>query len=367
MRRTLAALSAALFLVCAGAQAHSLSAAHVDIRPAAHGGQEVELDLALRDLALELPLDADHDERITWSELQAVEAPLAAMLQRDFRLSSAAGPCPLRVQALRVRRYDDGSYAALQLHAACPASAGLRLDYALFFDNDSRHRALVTVHRSGGVATLIARNEARALALPDVRGNPFLAFLREGVGHILSGYDHLAFLLSLLLPAPLVLCAGAWRPASDWRAVFWPTLGLVTAFTAAHSISLSLAALGWVRPNAMLVEATIAASVALAALNNLRPLVTRRLWAVGFGFGLVHGLGFAGALLETGLPADARLAALLGFNVGVELGQLAVVAVALPVLYLLRTGRGYPNYVLRLSSIAIAALAGWWLYQRLFP
>jgi hypothetical protein len=349
------------------AQAHSLSVAHVDIRPAAYGGQDIELDLALRDLALELSLDANHDERITWSELQAVEAPLESMLQRGFRLSVATDHCPLRLQALHVRRYDDGSYASLQLHAACPASTGLRLDYALFFDGDPRHRALVTVHRAAGVATLIARSEARSLSLPDVGANPFLAFVREGVGHILSGYDHLAFLLSLLLPAPLVLAAGAWRPAADWRAVFWPTLGLVTAFTAAHSITLSLAALGWVRPNAMLVEATIAASVALAALNNLRPLVTRRLWVVGFGFGLVHGLGFAGALLETGLPANARLAALLGFNVGVELGQLAVVGMALPALYLLRGTRGYPNYVLRLSSIAIAALAGWWLYQRLSP
>jgi hypothetical protein len=358
-------LAAALVLLATNAQAHNLSVAHVDIRPAEGGGQRVELDLALRDLALSLPLDADRDELVTWGELQAARAPIESMLRDKLHLADGAGDCPLRVEALGVRRYDDGAYAALVLDAGCTRAAGLRLDYELFFDTDPRHRALVTVHRAGGVGTAIAHAGARSLALPAVSGHPFGDFVREGIAHILSGYDHLAFLLSLLLPAPLVLVAGAWQPARDWRRVLWPTLGLVTAFTAAHSITLSLAALGWVRPSSFWVEAAIAASVVVAALNNLRPLVTRWLWAVGFGFGLVHGLGFAGALMETGLPADARLSALFGLKLGVELGQLGVVSLALPTLYLLRNARGYPDYVLRLCSLGIAALAGWWLLERL--
>jgi hypothetical protein len=346
------------------ARAHNLSVAHVDIAPAVGGGQRIELDLALRDLALSLPVDTDRDEKITWGELQAARGAIEDMVAAKLRLSSRAGDCPLRFEELGVRQYDDGAYAALVIEARCPDSQQLRLGYDLFYDSDPRHRALVTVHRAGGVGTAIARAELRTIDLPNVSGNPFRDFVREGVAHILSGYDHLAFLLSLLLPAPLVLVGRGWRPAGYWRSVLWPTLGLVTAFSAAHSITLSLAALGLVRPSSFWVEAAIAGSVLVAALNNLHPLVTRRLWAVGFGFGLVHGLGFAGALAETGLPADARLSALFGFNVGVEIGQLGVVALALPTLFVLRTRQGYADYVLRLLSLGIAALAGWWLFQR---
>jgi len=361
-----ALLIALLFAALATpSHAHTLSVAHVDIAPTASGDQRIELDLALRDLALSLPLDANRDEQVSWGELQHARGAIEAMVTRKLRLSDRAGACPLRFEQLGVRRYDDGAYAALVLLADCSDGRDLRLGYDLFYDSDPRHRALVTVHRAGGVGTAIARAEQRTLLLPKVSGNPFRDFVREGIAHILSGYDHLAFLLSLLLPAPLVLVGRGWRPAQDWRSVLWPTLGLVSAFTAAHSITLSLAALGLVRPSSFWVEAAIAASVVIAALNNLHPLVTRRLWAVGFGFGLVHGLGFAGALAETGLPQDARLAALFGFNLGVEIGQLGVVALALPTLFVLRTRPGYPDYVLRLLSLAIAALAGWWLLRRL--
>jgi hypothetical protein len=140
---------------------------------------------------------------------------------------------------------------------------------------------------------------------------------------------------------------------------------LVTAFTVAHSITLTLAALGEVRPSTRLVEAAIALSVLLAALNNLWPVVVRRLWLAAFGFGLVHGLGFAGALLETGLPRQSRLAALLGFNAGVEAGQLAVVGIALPLLFALRRSPGYATWVVRGGSLLVALLAVDWLVRRL--
>ena len=140
---------------------------------------------------------------------------------------------------------------------------------------------------------------------------------------------------------------------------------LVTAFTLAHSITLSLAVLGWVRPASLWIEAGIAASVLLAAVNNLKPLVIRRLWLVTFGFGLLHGFGFAGALLQVGLPDRSRLSALLGFNVGVELGQLAVVAVLLPVLFVLGRKVWYPRWVMGLLSALVAVLAAYWLFERL--
>ena len=366
--RALAACLAVAFALGGAphASAHSLSVAHLDIT-AAPGATvlRVELDLAVRDLALGLPLDANHDERVDWGELQAIRPALEALVARGLRIGDAGGTCALRPVALGVRRYDDGSYATLVLEARCRTGTALAVHYALLFDTDPQHRALVTVHRGGDAFTAIARADAREIAVPAGHSNPFATFLLEGIRHILSGYDHLAFVLSLLLPAPLVRVARRWQPAGGWRPVLVHTVGLVTAFTVAHSITLTLAALGEVRPSTRLVEAAIALSVLLAALNNLWPVVVRRLWLAAFGFGLVHGLGFAGALLETGLPRQSRLAALLGFNAGVEAGQLAVVGIALPLLFALRRSPGYATWVVRGGSLLVALLAVDWLVRRL--
>ena len=360
-------LSCALMLLWSlPAPAHTLSVAHLDVAVPAQGHDDrVELDLALRDLALTLPLDANRDEVVTWGELLAVRGSLEQLVTSSVALSTPAGACTLEPDGLATRRYDDGMYATVQLRARCPSDDALQVRYGLFFDRDPQHRALVTVRRGDAVVTGIARADARQVLMPRSGGSPFLDFLREGIHHILIGYDHIAFLLSLLLPAALLRRNGGWQSSPGLRGSLGHVFGIVTAFTVAHSVTLSLAALGWVTPASRWVEAGIAASVLLAALNNVRPLITRRVWMVSFGFGLVHGFGFAGALSELGLPKDARLASLFGFNVGVEIGQLAVVAVLLPVLFALRGHRWYARVAMPVISIMIAALASWWLVRRL--
>ena len=344
--------------------AHTLSVAHLDIVVPDEGPTVVELDLALRDVALSVPIDANRDDAITWGELVAARPALEALVLRQVHLSAAGTRCTLRPGRLATRRYDDGAYATLQLVSSCSSNNDLQVRYDLFFDQDPQHRALVTVHRGDTVTTAILDADARRTAVSMEQGNPFIAYLREGVHHILIGYDHLAFLISLLLPAALVRLRGRWEPAPTLRTAFMHVLGIVTAFTVSHTITLTLAALGWVTPQSKWVEVVIAASVLLAALNNVRPVVHQRLWVVGFVFGLIHGFGFAGALSELGLPDNARLLALLGFNLGVELGQLAVVVVLLPLLYLLRNQRAYVRWVMPAASLAIAALAGWWILER---
>ena len=141
---------------------------------------------------------------------------------------------------------------------------------------------------------------------------------------------------------------------------------MVTAFTLAHSITLSLAALGVISLPSRLVESVIAASVVLAALNNLRGTIEGKRWIMAFGFGLIHGFGFASVLADLGLPQNALVLALVGFNVGVELGQLAIVAAFLPVAFLLRRTWFYRVGVLTGGSILVAVVASWWLVQRLF-
>jgi hypothetical protein len=184
------------------------------------------------------------------------------------------------------------------------------------------------------------------------------------VRHIALGTDHLLFLLSLLLPAVLRRSGGRWEPERALRAAGAGVLRVVTAFTLAHSLTLSLAALGVLRLPSRLVETAIAASVVLAAANNLWPCVGGRRWLAAFGFGLVHGLGFASVLAGLGLPRTALVASLLAFNLGVELGQLAFVAALWPIVWRLRRWPGYPRVVLAGGSVAIALLASLWLVER---
>jgi hypothetical protein len=188
----------------------------------------------------------------------------------------------------------------------------------------------------------------------------------EGVHHIASGTDHILFLVSLLLVAVWRRDASQarWLPQEDARSVLKEVLRLVTAFTVAHSITLGLAAYGVLTPPSRWVESLIAASVLVAALDNLWPLLRGPRWVVVFAFGLVHGFGFAGAMQDLGLSAQALAWPLLGFNLGVELGQLMLVALVLPVAFALRRTRAYRWAVVAPASAAHAALAVLWVLER---
>ena len=194
----------------------------------------------------------------------------------------------------------------------------------------------------------------------------FAQYVIEGIWHIWIGFDHILFLLSLLLPAVLVYEAKRWQGAATFGVALRQVVGVVTAFTLAHSITLTLASLELISLPSRWVESAIAASVVLAAANNLWPLVERRRWLVAFMFGLIHGFGFASVLTELGLPKDSLLLSLLGFNLGVEIGQLAIVAAFLPAAYLLRNTTFYRLTVFKSGSIVTAVVALFWFVERAF-
>ncbi|HSG90865.1 MAG TPA: HupE/UreJ family protein [Pseudomonadales bacterium] len=181
-----------------------------------------------------------------------------------------------------------------------------------------------------------------------------LAYLGLGIEHILLGVDHLAFVLGLL-----VLVRGRWLLVKT-----------ITAFTVAHSITLCAATFGWVRVSAGPVETVIALSILLLAVEIVhrqqgRDVLTARIpWVVAFGFGLLHGFGFAGALASVGLPQDAIPLALLLFNVGVEIGQLAFVAATLGALLLLRDRLPWPHAGPIFAAYLIGVPAAYWSIER---
>lgn len=225
------------------------------------------------------------------------------------------------------------------------------LRYDLFLPDVPTASCLATIVRGGRVHTFVFTPQRRELALQSDWLGRLGSFVVLGVEHIVSGYDHILFLVSLLMLG------------STLRGL----LKVVTAFTAAHSLTLSLAVLNIVRLPGRWVESAIALSIVyVAAENLLRANVTlRRRWAVTFGFGLVHGLGFAAVLQALRLPAGALATSLIGFNIGVELGQMAIVTAAFLVLRGLER-RPRMSAARRWVSAAAAAAGILWFVQRAF-
>ena len=447
-----------LMLAPEAARAHAPSNATLSL--SAHGNTvEQRWDIALRDLDRVLVLDADDDGAITWGELRAAWPQVTALADAGLSIGIAGGAsCTADGQAgPRIDDHADGTYAVIERRWQCPADAGaqgLVIDYQLFAQSDASHRGLLQWRASPGAAvtTAVLAPDAGPRPLAGHEGSragtsspsSFAGFVAEGIHHILVGTDHVLFLLALMLPAVLVTAA---TQGGGWRGALWRVAQVVTAFTVAHSITLALAVLGLADPPSRLVESLIAASVVLAAVDNLKrflpgvrwrhgapgagvpappaqrvigrfgaavrwclpapgagippppaqrvigrfgaavrwclpapgagipPPPAQRVigrfgaavrWPMAFLFGLVHGFGFAGALKELGLEPGALARSLVGFNLGVEIGQLGIVAIALPLAWQLRETLFYRRVVLAGGSIAIAAVAALWFAERAF-
>ena len=369
LRAFAALLGVSLLVGTPVARAHKPSDSYLGIT-VADGGLSGRWDIALRDLEFAIGLDADGNGEITWGELRARHGDIASYALARLAVRADDAACTLAPGAQLVDEHTDGAYTVLPLVITCPrVPEKLTLHYTLFADIDPQHRGLLNLSVNGGTRTAVLGPQAatQTFELAQVsRWRQFIDFAREGVWHIWIGFDHILFLLSLLLPAVLVWRAPRWQPADTLRESFWDVFRIVTAFTVAHSITLSLATLQVVSLPSRLVESAIAASVVLAALNNVRPLIHSRRWAVAFAFGLIHGFGFASVLADLGLPRDALALALVGFNLGVEGGQLAIVGIFLPIAFALRRTTFYRRGVMVGGSLLIVALAGVWLVERVF-
>lgn len=364
-------------LVCAfgfaavPALAHKASDAYLTIRAdtSVKGNYQGQWDIALRDLDAAIAIDGNGDRALTWGEIQSAR-PRIERYAFDRLAIAAPATCSLTPNDLLIDRHSDGHYAVLRFAMSCPqAGDTARIDYRLMQGIDSTHRGLLQWVDAGGAvqsAVLIPGEPRDISLLQPSRWSQFKQYLWDGAHHIWIGYDHMLFLISLLLPAVLIRRRRDWIAAESGRAVAMKVAGIVTAFTLAHSITLTLAALGFVQLPSRLVESAIALSVILAAVNNVKPLVTERTWAFAFGFGLLHGFGFASALADLGLPRDALALCLLAFNLGVEFGQLCVVAALLPLAFLIRRSAFYQRVVLVPGSLLIALLALLWLVERMF-
>jgi hypothetical protein len=365
MKRLVALL---LMLVMTGVAAAHISSSGFLVIRAQDRSLSGSLEIAVRDAEIAVGLDSNHDGKVTWGELRAAGPRLAQYAAQHLILNTQGSTCPLTFQPLQVNERVDGNYVWLPFTAQCAATPRtLSVDYSLMSDLDPSHRGLLTLASGATTQTgvLGGKSATAAFTLDESsRWRTFVEYLQAGIEHIWGGIDHLLFLISLLLPAVLFRRKDHWEPVASARPAFFSILKVVTAFTLAHSITLTLAALDVVRLPSRLTESVIAASIIVAALNNIFPVVTESRARIAFAFGLLHGFGFASVLSDMGLPSGARLLSLLAFNLGIEAGQLAVVLVVMPIVYQLRAERLYRNTVLPWGSAAIAGLALVWLVQR---
>ena len=374
MTKRLRLLAGLLWLCAAGnAYAHKLSDSYLTLRQSDGGSAfDGQWDIALRDLDYAVGIDGNHDGRITWGELKESRPRITRYaLERLTVESISRGDregCLLRPTELLVDEHVDGHYAVLRFAANCRfRPAQLVLHYGLLFDVDPTHRGLLQISsgKLSQAAVLPRSHPTVAINLQSPqRLQQFAEFVTEGVWHIWKGFDHILFLLTLLFPAVIVYRLGRWEPRGSWRESAFDVLKVVTAFTVAHSLTLSLAVLDLIHAPSRIVESTIAATVLLGAMNNLLPVVLERRWLVAFVFGLVHGLGFASELADLGLHGANLALALVGFNAGVELGQFAIVIVFLPLAVLLRDTVFYRRIFVPVGSGVIGMVAMVWLISR---
>ncbi|WP_394748815.1 HupE/UreJ family protein [Spongiimicrobium salis] len=207
----------------------------------------------------------------------------------------------------------------------------------------------------------------------------FMAMVRQGVWHIWIGLDHILFLVALILPAVVrrrreedTTGEGAekkfniwgWYPVKKFRPAFMYIIKIVTFFTIAHTITLSLASLKIVTLPSQIVESIIAFSIGLAAYHNIKPIFKGKDWVIAFIFGLFHGFGFASVLGELGFKGEFLTLSLLGFNIGVEIGQLAIIAGIFPILFLIRKLKLYPKFLVYMSVLLII-VSIYWMVERI--
>jgi hypothetical protein len=253
----------------------------------------------------------------------------------------------------------------------------LTFDYSVLFDEEPGHRGFLLVEHNWATGTFANESTISLVFSPSSRRQVFdlttagrwrgfVAVVVLGMEHIWMGFDHVLFLFALLLPAVLRREDGSWQEVVRFAPALLNVVKIVTAFTVAHSVTLSLAALGLVRLPGALVEVVIAASIAIAAADILLPLFRGRVWLVVFGFGLFHGFGFAGALSEMGVLGEHLGLSLFAFNLGVEIGQVVIVAILFPLLFLLRRTTLYRRALLPVAACGMILVSGVWVVERTF-
>ncbi|MBK1851374.1 HupE/UreJ family protein [Marinobacter sp. 1-4A] len=364
IKQTLALLVMAAFASTVFAHKASDSFLYVDMN-----ASQVRIDVALRDLALLVPLDTNGDLKVTVQELRAQRSLATQAIENALTLTSGQTACELRGLTWGLSAHSDGPYLATEYRVDCPnGEPPEQVEYTLLFDTDSLHRGLIQITSGETRSLTVASPDKPVVDLTESAvgaWSTFGTFLYEGIVHLLIGLDHMLFLLVLVLPATLInRRENSQGTARSFKSRLLQLAGIVTAFTLAHSITLALSALDVIQLPIAWVETVIALSIAAAALNVVWPFLGRKTWKLAFAFGLIHGFGFASVLGDlTGGVSNLALA-LAGFNLGVEFGQLGLLLIGFPLLYALAHIKAYQRFIVPLILLGVGSISLMWVAER---
>jgi hypothetical protein len=359
-----------LFGLAPAVQAHQSGNSYLQISGEMQAGLKVQLDFAIKDINGLLQLPPAQQKEISRAALQAMQPAITATVAKSLTLEADGAALSLTFEAQSVTVHNDGLYVRQNYTTAgSTAQADYLLVHYDFFNEDEKlARALFKLAVNGSEVSSVfdARHAVQRFALRNVPlSDTLFVFAREGALHIWSGPDHLLFLLCLLLPGLMLAGAQATGLPARLSPPLFYALKVVTAFTLAHSLTLLAATMDWVALPDRWIEAAIAGSIIVAALLNLTRTSKNHHWKFAFGFGLIHGLGFANGLRELGLSQTHFIETLLAFNLGVEFGQLVVVLAAGVLVLPFLKRAGFAAGMLRWGSLLTIVVAGGWLAERL--
>jgi hypothetical protein len=359
-----------LLLLCVNnAVAHELSTTFVAAELSEDGSLNGQIKLDVLDLKELLTLDVNADGELTWGEIEASRALIQSYISNGLHFFSGTEQCTLNLNnQLKLQELTGVTYLVLPFSSQCVKMNRLSFEYALLFDAAANHKAIFSLLVESKQHVFIIDDENNRNSI-DVSLNKssswstFGAFTYQGIFHILIGLDHILFLFTLLLTLCCYRQADEWKAIESKKVIVKKTLLIITSFTIAHSITLSGTTLGIIPVMGSWIEVAIAASILFNVINNVYPMI-KNLGIITFVFGLIHGMGFAGALSEFGFTKEHQLLSVLGFNFGVEIGQLGLLIVFMPILLWLRKSNNHKWYDMQTLSILIGGVAIYWILER---
>lgn len=375
-KRLFGALALFVVLLTAAPRAHNLGESYLYLS-IYQSGLTGRFEISLEDLNKGFKL-AGTGREITAANLDQHAEFLKQYYREHVTVEAGGRPLSIRFTGHSVLDVNGGFVLLpIEFDGLAGVPDRLTIDYRVLLNEVPGHRGFLLVEHNWATGTFANEGRISLVFSPgstrqdfDIvsggRLRGFLAVVWLGTDHIWMGFDHVMFLVALLLPAVLVRRDGRWREGANFIPALVNVVKIVTAFTVAHSVTLTLASLGLVHLPGRLVEVVIAASIAIAAADLVFPVFRGRIWLVVFGFGLFHGFGFAGALEEMGLLRENLGLSLFGFNLGVELGQLAIVVVLFPILFAFRRLSVYRQLALPAAAAAMIVISIGWVVERAF-
>lgn len=331
--------------------------------------------IAIEDLTDIRNFDANNDGGIQWQELKNNKNLLLLSLKGGLKLISDNGMCDIEHSNSRLSLENtlDRNYILFPFKANCSMSSITIIKYNYFFDVDSDHKGIITISENENKPSIyVASVNNRVFNINSNQADSFVGIVKEGVWHIWMGFDHIIFVLTLLFG--LLFTSDSSKP--DKKSKIIEVTKVITAFTVAHSITLALAALDIMSPSIRLIESAIALTLVIAAIHNVRhhfptktiSLFSWPIWKMAFVFGLIHGFGFANVLAEMNLSMTDIAKTLLAFNLGVEIGQLAIVVLFILTSLILFSfiKRSSLKKLIPISSILVMFVGTFWFVERAF-